>query len=121
MRIFKSSWFAKFADKKGITNASLKTLVDDTLEQDLADADLGGNVYKIRLARDGKGKSGGYRVIVFYKSENKTFFYYAYPKSVLSNISEKELRNFKRVSKGYFSMTEEQIAMAVKIGEIIEI
>ncbi|MCL2231244.1 MAG: type II toxin-antitoxin system RelE/ParE family toxin [Treponema sp.] len=121
MRVFKSSWFAKFSAKKGITDASLKALVNDILEQDLANADLGGNVYKIRLARSGKGKSGGYRVIVFYKSENKTFFYYAYPKSLLSNISEKELRNFKRVSKAYFLMTDEQIAKAVEIGEIIEI
>jgi len=121
VRIFKSAWFCKFSLKEGITDSSLKTLVSDILEQDLADADLGGYVYKVRLARPGKGKSGGYRVIVFFKSEDKTFFYYAYPKSVLSNISKKELRNFKRVSKGYFLMTEDQITKALKIGEIIEI
>ena len=121
MRIFKSSWFTKFAAKKGIKDASIKALVDDILEQDLANADLGGNVYKIRLARSGKGKSGGYRVIVFFKSESKTFFYYAYPKSVLSNINERELRNFKRISKGYFSMTEEQITKAIVIGEFVEV
>lgn len=121
MRIFKSSWFAKFSVKNCITDASLRTIVNDILDQDLANANLGGDVYKIRLARLGEGKSGGYRVIVFFSSGDKTFFYYVYPKSVRSNICEKELRNFKRVSKGYFSMTEKQITEALKIGELIEI
>ena len=58
MRIFKNTWFAKFADKEGITNNELKKLVNQ-LEAGQAEADLGAGVYKVRLARPGEGKSGG--------------------------------------------------------------
>ena len=62
-------------------------------------ADLGGGVYKIRLARPGEGKSGGYRVIVFFMSEKRTFYHYAFPKSSRGNIDQGELRSFQKNSK----------------------
>ena len=37
------------------------------------------------------------------------------------NISEKELRSFKKLAKRYLVMTNEQLANAVKIKELIEI
>ena len=120
MRIFKNTWFTRFAGKEGITDSELRELVDQ-LEAEQADANLGGDVYKIRIARSGEGKSGGYRVIVFFKSEDKTFYHYAYPKSYRGNISEKELRSFKKLAKRYLAMTNEQLTDAVKIRELIEI
>ena len=73
MRIFKNTWFSRFADKEGITDGELIEAVN-LLEAGLPDAALGGDVYKMRLARPGKGKSGGYRVIVFFRSEERTFY-----------------------------------------------
>ena len=58
MRIFKNTWFTRFASKDGITDDELKEAVDQ-LEAGQGDADLGGGVYKIRIARPGEGKSGG--------------------------------------------------------------
>ena len=66
-------------------------------------------MYKMRLARPGEGKSGGYRVIVFFKSEERTFFAYAFPKSKRGNIREKELRGYKKNAKVNLSLTDEQI------------
>jgi hypothetical protein len=60
MRIFKTSWFARFANKERIVDGSLKNSVSQ-LGMGQFDADLGGGVYKQRLARPGAGKSGGYR------------------------------------------------------------
>ena len=97
MRVFKNSWFSRFTAKEDISDSELIKIVNQ-LELGQADADLGGSVYKVRIARPGKGKSGGYRVIVFFKSQNKTFYHYAYPKSVLGNITEKELLFFKKLS-----------------------
>ena len=68
MRVFKNTWFARFVDKEGIKDGELKEAVNQ-LEAGQADADLGGGVYKVRLARPGEGKTGGYRVIVFFRSE----------------------------------------------------
>jgi hypothetical protein len=83
-------WFARFAAKEGITDGELKAIVNDVLETGQPAANLGGGVYKVRLARPGKGKSGGYRVIVFFKSGERTFYVYGFAKSVRANISEKD-------------------------------
>ena len=121
MRIFKASWFSRFAAKENIKDDDLKAIVKDVLETNQAKANLGSDVYKVRLARPGEGKSSGYRVIVFFRKRDKTFFYYAYPKSARANINEKELNNFKRVSKAYFAMTDDKITEALEAGELIEI
>ena len=142
MRIFKNAWFSRFADKEGITDAELRETAD-LLESGQADAvappyggannpsyrqtargtyaNLGGGVYKVRVARSGEGKSGGYRVIVFFRSEDKTFFEYGYPKARRANIDEKELQLFKRLAKRYLAMSDEQVTNAVKASEFIEI
>ena len=120
MRIFKNSWFTRFAGKEGITDGELKRAVNQ-LEAGQADADLGGGVYKVRVARPGEGKSGGYRVIVFFKSEERTFYAYAFAKSVRRNISQKELKKLKRQAGSLLSMSENQIKAALKEGVINEI
>jgi hypothetical protein len=113
MRIFKNSWFARFADKEGITDGELKEAVD-LLEAGLPDADLGGDVYKMRLARPGEGKRGGYRVIVFFKSEERTFFVYAFAKSDTGNINKRQLRDYKKRAKINLTLTDEEIRDRLK-------
>ena len=98
MRIFKNTWFTRFADKEGITDSELRDLADQ-LEAGQADANLGGDVYKIRIARHREGKSGGYRVIVFFKSEEKTFYVYGFAKSDRENIDRKERSDYKELAK----------------------
>ena len=108
VRIFKNSWFTRFADKEGITDGELVEAVK-LLEAGLADADLGGDVYKMRLARPGEGKSGGYRVIVFFRSEERTFYQYGFAKADRANISKKELRDLKKRAKIALSLNDTQI------------
>jgi hypothetical protein len=111
MRIFKNTWFSRFADKEGITDGELVEAVN-LLEAGQAN-DLGGGVYKMRLARPGEGKRGGYRVIVFFK--------YCFSKSNRDNINEKDLRDFKIRARNYLSMTDEQIEWNKKIRTFIEV
>jgi hypothetical protein len=120
VRIFKSRWFDRFVGNEGVSDKQLKDAVDE-IEAGLVEANLGGNVFKKRLARAGEGKSGGYRTIVFFKSGERTFFHYAYPKSERDNITTRELRVFKELSKEYFAMTEKQLTAAIKAGKFIEI
>jgi hypothetical protein len=112
-------WFTRFASKEGITDNKLKETVNRL--EDRQSADLGGGVYKVRISRPGEGKSGGYRVILFFRSEDKTFYHYAYPKAVRDNIDEKELRFFKKLAKRYLAMTDGDVTKAVKAGELIEL
>jgi hypothetical protein len=104
VRIFKNVWFSRFAEREGISDGELKAVVN-RLEIGQINAELGGGVYKQRLARPGSGKSGGYRVILFFRSGELTFFHYGYSKSDIANISGKDLRSFKEVAKEYLAMT----------------
>ena len=120
MRVFKYAWFSRFARKENIGNEELLGIVA-RLEEGQGEVDLGGGVFKERLARPGEGKSGGYRLIVFFKGGDKTFFQYAYPKAARENISEKELRFFKKLARKYLTMTDEQLTEVVNAGEFTEI
>ncbi|EDT5580287.1 type II toxin-antitoxin system RelE/ParE family toxin [Salmonella enterica subsp. enterica serovar Kokomlemle] len=70
VRIFKNAWFERFARKQCITDRALHDAIERA-EKGLIDADLGGGVIKQRVARQGQGKSGGYRTIVLYKTADE--------------------------------------------------
>jgi len=120
MRIFKNTLFTRFADKEGIMDAELRKTVNQ-LESRTVDADLGGGVYKVRVPRPGEGKSGGYRVIVFFKKGVRAFFVYGFAKSNRANIDRGELQIFKDGAKDQLAMTDEQIEAWLRNGTLIEI
>jgi hypothetical protein len=120
MRIFKISRFTRFAFKEGISDEELRDIVNQ-LEAGQADADLGGGVYKVRIARPGAGKSGGYRVVVCFKSGEKSFFQYGFAKSVRGNINEKELRVYKQTARYLLALNDKQLDDLVKTGKYTEI
>jgi hypothetical protein len=114
-------WFTRFAAKEGMSDIELKAIVNDTLEAGQAEANLGGGVYKVRISRPGEGKSGGYRVIVFFKRRFRTFFAYGFEKSDRANISQGEERAFKKEAKYRFALTDGQIESLLKRGTLIEV
>ena len=120
VRVFKNTRFARYADKEGISDSDLREAVNQ-LEAGQADANLGGNVYKVRVARSGEGKSGGYRVIVLFRSGERTFYVYGFAKSERANISEKELNGYKKLAKKYFLMTVDQLEEMIKDSQLIEL
>ena len=120
VRIFKNTWFARFASKEGILDGELTEAVE-RLEKGQADANLGGGVFKVRIARPGEGKSGGYRVIVFFRSEERTFFHYGFAKADRDNISEGELKIMKKQAKKRFAQSDEQINRQLANGTLLEI
>ncbi|MDR1785765.1 MAG: type II toxin-antitoxin system RelE/ParE family toxin [Spirochaetaceae bacterium] len=120
MRAFKNTWFNRFAEKEAIQNSELLAMVN-RIEAGHAEANLGGGVFKERVARPGAGKSGGYRVILFFKSGDRAFFVYGFTKSARGNISRKELRAYKEAAKDYLRMTDEQINERIARGQLIEI
>lgn len=63
MRIFKTKWLTRFARRGRIVNQSPSEAIDRA-ERGLIDSDLGGGIIKQRVARQGQGRSGGYRMLV---------------------------------------------------------
>jgi hypothetical protein len=120
MRIFKNKSFSRFARKEAISDDDLKKILPQ-LEANLPDADLGGDVYKMRVPREGEGKSGGYRVIVLFRRGERTFFVHGFAKSDLSNIIDKRVRGFKDMAKDMMLFTEKELDVAIKFGKLKEI
>lgn len=79
MRIFKNSWFTRFARKEKISDEVLREAVQRA-ENSQVDADLGGGVIKQRIARPGQGKSKGYRAIILLRRGEEAFFVYGFAK-----------------------------------------
>lgn len=120
MRIFKNKWFVRFARKEGISDDALREAVQQ-IECGNFDADLGAGVFKQRIARAGGGQSGGYRVILCFKTGIRTFFIYGYAKSDRANLDADEVREFKKLAKTLFAMTEEGLEAILSSGIIEEI
>jgi hypothetical protein len=94
VRIFKTKAFARFARREQLDDTALCSAIRNA-ERGLIDADLGGGVIKQRIARPGKGKSGGFRTMVLYKSRTGTVFVHGFAKSDRANIREDELAALK--------------------------
>ena len=120
MRIFKTKWFSRFARQEDIDDAKLVEAVQN-IENGLVDADYGGGLIKQRIARDGEGKSGGYRGIIAFKSEIHSIFVFAFPKSEKENLTKIEVREYKKAAAIYLKMTEAQITLAIEKKELIEV
>jgi hypothetical protein len=90
-------------------------------EKGLVDADLGGGVVKQRVARKGQGKSGGYRTIILYRTQERAVFVYGFAKSDRDNIDEDEAVQFKKAAAHVFGLTEEQLAKLVDQGQFSEV
>lgn len=87
--IYANRWFAKFAAKEKISDVSLADAVHRA-ESGLIDADLGSGLIKQRIARQGGGKSGGYRSILIFRSGERAIFVFAFAKSDKANLSAAE-------------------------------
>jgi hypothetical protein len=66
MSVYKTKAFSKFARKADLASAELLQAAK-AVASGQWDADLGGGVFKQRIARDGGGKSGGFRTIILFK------------------------------------------------------
>jgi len=108
-----TKWFSKWSRKAGLTNSAiLEALVD--LENGLSIADLGKNLFKVRVKREGQGKSSGYRTIVVFRKEKIAVFLYGFAKNERGNISNKELLYFQKLGNDLLKLSSSQLKKAVE-------
>jgi hypothetical protein len=120
VRIFKTKWFARFARQEDIDDVKLIDAVQN-IENGLIDADYGGGLIKQRIARDGEGKSGGYRGIIAFKSETRSIFVFAFSKNNKDSLTRTEVTAYKKAAAIYLKMTDAQIDLAVEKEELTEV
>jgi hypothetical protein len=120
MRAFKNKSFARFARKSRITDAALCAAIADA-SRGLVDADLGGGVLKQRIARQGGGKSGGFRTIVLFRVRERAFFVHGFAKNEQDNIGDDELAAFKMLAAEMMAYDDEALATAIANGALMEV
>lgn len=108
-----TKWFSKWSRKAGLTNSAILESLDD-LEKGLSIADLGKNLFKVRVKREGQGKSSGYRTIVVFKKDRIAIFLYGFAKNERENISNKELSYFKKLGSDFLKLNSSQLKKAIK-------
>jgi hypothetical protein len=119
-RVFKNKPFARFARKAEIDDASLCKAVADA-EKGLIDADLGGGVIKQRVAREGGGKSGGFRTLVLFRQCDRAFFVHGFAKKDQANIDDDELIALRELASLLLSCDESAISQALENKTLIEV
>jgi len=85
------------------------------------DADLGGGIIKQRVARAGQGRSGGYRLLIAYRSGNRAVFLYGFAKSERDNIEEDDLETLREIGEAWLEAEEKQLEHAIKEGLLKEV
>jgi hypothetical protein len=119
-RIFKNKAFSRFAKKAEIKDCELCKAVANA-ENGLIDANLGGGVIKQRIARDGEGKSGGFRTLILLKIGNRAFFVYGFAKNEKDNIEADDLIALKKLAAIILNYTDDQLKDSLSKNILIEV
>jgi hypothetical protein len=120
MRAFKTRTFQRWAGKAGVTDAALLDAVAQ-MERGLIDADLGGNLYKQRVALPGRGKSGSTRTIIATRFAGVLFFLYGFEKNDRDNITARELALYQRLAHELLEMNDARISAALSAQVLMEV
>lgn len=85
------------------------------------DADLGGGVIKQRLARPGKGKSGGCRTLILFRHGDRAIFAFGFAKSAQANISRADLTLLRDAATEALEWDGKELDRLVASGTLVEI
>lgn len=120
MDILKRKDFARWQAGEKLSDAALCKAVKE-MEDGLIDADLGGLLYKKRLARPGSGKSGGYRTLLSAKLGLRYVFLLGFSKSDKTNITHDEKKALQFAGKVFLELSGQGLSKALKSGVLLEV
>jgi len=103
-----------------LSDTSLCKAVDE-MARGLIDADLGGGLFKKRVALPGRGKRGSARTLVASNRGSRWFFVFGFEKNERSNISSKEKEALQCFAKDLLARIEDEIDTLVQIKELVEV
>ncbi|WMW59745.1 type II toxin-antitoxin system RelE/ParE family toxin [Serratia marcescens] len=115
--IYLTKTFQGFATRERISDAAIVKAAQE-MQNQLYDANLGGCVYKKRLARAGAGKRGGYRVLIVFRDEERLFFMRGFAKSERENLSADELQGLKHLAALYLDYSPFRLYQLVNNKEL---
>ncbi|MBY0300428.1 type II toxin-antitoxin system RelE/ParE family toxin [Sphingomonas koreensis] len=120
MTVLMTKTFARFARKAGLADVSLAKAAAEVAAGEF-DADLGGHVYKQRVARAGGGKSGGFRTIILFKVGGHSFFAHGFAKNEKANLTAKELKALRKLAEVLLALSDADIDKGITAGEFVKV
>ena len=87
------------------------------------EADLGGGLFKKRLARPGSGKSGGYRVIVAYRPPRteRVLFTYAFAKNAAATVTQQGQEALTKAAAAFLAADDRHISALLASDDVREV
>jgi hypothetical protein len=110
----------RYARRIQIKDNELRDAIERA-ERGLIDADLGGGLFKLRVARPGQGRSGGYRMLIAYRHGNRAIFLYRFAKNERNNIQDDELKTLKEIAANWLKAHKKDFKNALQKGVLEEI
>ena len=112
--------FARFARGEAISGVSLLEAVERAA-LGLVDANLGGGLIKQRVARKGRGRSGGYRMMIAFRAGDFAVFLFGFAKSAQDNLDDRQLSVLRGIATSWLSADRATLKLAVEQGELVEV
>lgn len=120
MTVYTTRSFQRWAKKERLSDRTLCGAVEE-MAAGLYEADLGGGLFKKRIARPGQGKSGGWRTLVATNKNSRWVFVFGFAKNERANIDEDEEEALKKLAAHLLSLTSVAIGKAKAAGELLEV
>lgn len=120
MRIFKTLAVVRFAKAERIEDAALVEAIA-AAERGLIDADLGGGLIKLRIARPGAGKRGGYRMLIGFRAGDRAVVIFGFAKKDMDNISDNQLAIVRQLGQDIMQAKDQEIEKQVENGRLQEV
>lgn len=91
------------------------------MEAGLIDAELGGMLVKKRIASPGRGKRGGYRVLLSARIGHRYVFLHGFPKCDIANVTWEEQRALRFAGRVLLEMSADRLAKAIRARVLMEV
>jgi len=125
VRVFLVPQVAKLVRRERLSDSALCRAAREVVAGTLGagEADLGGGLFKKRLARPGHGKSGGYRVVVAYRrpGTERVLFAYGFAKNAASTLTPQGQAALAKVAEAFVTTDDGQVAALLAAGDVSEV
>ena len=120
VRVYATKTFRRFQRKERISNATLLGAIRNA-NAGLIDAELGRGLIKQRVARQGQGKSGGYRTLIAYRANDRAVYLFGFAKNSRANIDSVTLLHWQAIAADVLAASDAAIDNAIADGEMKEV
>jgi hypothetical protein len=120
MKVYKIKGFVRFQRRERIADKALAEAIL-AAERGLVDADLGGGLIKQRIARQGQGKSGGFRTLIAYRQSERAVFLFGFAKNERDNVDDDELETLRERGRVFLTLSTGQLARLQAEGDLTEV